>query len=170
MHTRASKLALLRLIPWALLPLALWGCAVAPSECDPAKGDASLYVKAHCLYSGEYQRRQDVRQDDLEEALRLKQVFQETLQTLQQEQARISSEKNAGQANLDNVSRSVSTLNAALQTRARNDAHLKTQISDLQQEMDKIQQLPGHTPLQQRQALSDLMVKVTDLQQSLELR
>ncbi len=146
------------------------GCAVAPSECDPSLADPSLWVKAHCLYSGEYDRREQTKRNALEEELRLKAVFEETYAALKAEQARIGQQNAVGNIQLDRVSRSVSSLQDALRSRLNTDRKLKQQISTLKVEVRKIQEQPGQSPVQQRQALSELMVKVTDLQKSLELR
>jgi chromosome segregation ATPase len=146
------------------------GCAVAPSECDPSLPDPSLWVKAHCLYSGEYDRRGQTKQDALEEELRLKAVFEETYAALKAEQLRIEQQSAVGTIQLERVSRSVSSLQEALKSRAENDRQLKQQIGTLKVEVRKIQEQPGQSPVQQRQALSELMVKVSDLQHSLELR
>lgn len=146
------------------------GCAVAPSECNPANADAGLYVKANCLYSGEYQRRAEQKRAELDEELRLKELFAQAYAALKAEQARVDQQSADERATLGEVTRSVEALRLALGERARHDVHLKQQISDLQVVVEKIQQQPGQSPVQQRQSLSELMVKVSDLQNSLDLR
>lgn len=148
----------------------LVGCAVTPSECDPRVGDPSLYVKARCLYSGEYRQREEQKRALLEEELRLKALFEETYAALQAEQVKLNDDTANSHTVLTAVSQSVATLHDALQTRAQNDKQLKKKISELRVEAEKIEQQPGQSPVQQRQALSDLMVKVSDLQKTLELR
>lgn len=146
------------------------GCAVTPSECNPANVDAGLYVKANCLYSGEYQRRADQKRAELDEELRLKDLFAQTYAALKAEQARVDQQSTDDRATLGDATQSVNALQKALKERARHDVHLKQQISDLQVVVEKIQQQPGQSPVQQRQSLTELMVKVSDLQNSLDLR
>lgn len=146
------------------------GCTVVPGDCDPAVPDAAPWVKAHCLYSGEYDRREKAKRDALEEELRLKALFEETYAALKAEQARIDLENATGRMQLEQVSRSVATLQDALRVKRADDKQLDQQIAQLKIDVKKIEEQPGQSPVQQRQALSDLMVKVSDLQQALDLR
>lgn len=146
------------------------GCATAPSECDPALANASLVTKAGCFYSGEYDRREKMKRDALEEELRIKSLFEETYAALKAEQTRIEIQSNDGRMQLEQVSESVDSLQSALLVKLANDKQLNQQISQLKVEVKKIQEQPGQSPVQQRQALSDIMVKVIDLQKTLELR
>lgn len=146
------------------------GCAVSPSECDPRTGDVSFYVKARCFYSDEYKLREEQKRAILEEELRLKELFEETYAVLKSEQEKLSTATEAHLGELTELNQSVSTLHDALQAKAKDDVRLKQQISAIRVEAEKIQQQPGQSPVQQRQALSDLMVKVSDLQKTMELR
>lgn len=158
-----------RMILASLLPVVA-GCATTPSECDPLVASVGFVTKAKCFYSGEYDRREKAKRDVLEEELRIKSLFEETYAALKAEQARIALQSTEGRIHLEQVSESVESLQSALQVKLANDKQLNHQISQLKVEVKKIQEQPGQSPVQQRQALSDLMVKVADLQQTLELR
>lgn len=146
------------------------GCAVSPSECDPRTGDVSFYVKARCFYSDEYKHREETKRAILEEELRLKELFEETYAVLKSEQEKLSTATEAHRSEFTELSQSVTSLHDALQSKAKDDIRLKQQISAIRVEAEKIKQQPGQSPVQQRQALSDLMVKVSDLQKTMELR
>lgn len=146
------------------------GCAVAPTACDPRTGDVSFYVKARCLYSDEYKHREENKRTELEEELRLKELFEETYAALKLEQDKLAEATEIRSTELSSLTQSVSTLHDALQAKVKDDVRLKQQITELRVEAEKIQQQPGQSPVQQRQALSDLMVKVSDLQKTMELR
>lgn len=148
----------------------LGGCAVTPSTCNPADADVSFYVKSKCYFSGAYARREDQKRATLEEELRIKSLFEETYAALKDEQTRLEQANTAKRSALSSVTQSVNSLQKALQTKTQADGKLKQQIAALQAEVEKIQQQPGESPMQQRQALSDLTVKVTDLQKTVDLR
>lgn len=161
-HTKAANLVLFACFSA--------GCAVSPSECDPRTGDVSFYVKARCFYSDEYKHREEQKRAILEEELRLKELFEETYAVLKSEQEKLSNATETQRGDLTELSQSVTTLHDALQAKAKDDVRLKQQISTIRVEAEKIQQQPGQSPVQQRQAISDLMVKVSDLQKAMELR
>lgn len=153
-----------------IVPLMLAGCAQHPARCDPRQADVDAVTKAQCLFSGEYARRHTEKQALLADQMRLNALFQDAYAAIQDEQSRVTMETVSSVQKMSAISTSVTQLLAALAGKSIKDKQLAGQVKEIRERMIRLQNQPGVSPLQQRQTLAELMVNVTDLQKTLDLR
>lgn len=137
-RTRKLKLAVV-----ALALLGLGGCAIDMAGCDPAAvKNASIFTKASCDFSGSYQARADDQQVKLDEVTLQRDLLQDSVRQLDNENRRLSEGIVLKRAERDRLTRSLnSTLDAIAQENANNKA-MMSQIDKAKTEVARLNSLP----------------------------
>jgi len=107
----------MRQIKLAVVTLALFGlggCAIDKAGCDPAAvKNAGIFTKAACDFSGSYQARADDKQAELDQATQQRDLLQESVKQLNDENRRLNEGIVLKRAERDRLTRSLnSTLGA----------------------------------------------------------
>jgi len=153
----------------AVVSLVISGCAIDKEGCDPAAlRTAGFFTKVSCDVSGSYQARADDQQAQLEEATRQRDLLQNSVNLLEDENRRLSEGITLKRAQRDRLTAS---LNATLAAIAQGNEQNKTvmdQIDKAKLEIDRLSNLPENTNpavLQNRiQAVQDEMDDLLKLQ------
>ena len=146
------------------------GCTVNPADCDPSVPDASALVKARCLYSGEYERRAAAKQQILEEENRLNELFNEVYKALQSELTATQADLDGSTSEHQALNDSVKTLLKELSRKGEQRQNVQAQMVQVEKDLEALKSQPGVSAVQRSHQLSDLQVKINDLQQSVGLR
>ena len=133
---------------WAVVTLALFGlggCAIDKAGCDPAAvKNASIFTKASCDFSGSYQARADDKQAELDQVTQQRDLLQESVKQLDNENRRLNEGVVLKRAERDRLTRSLnSTLGAIAQENATNK-QMMNQIEKAKAEVERLNNLPDN--------------------------
>jgi len=125
--------------------LGLGGCAVDKAGCDPAAvKNAGIFTKVSCDFSGSYQARADDKKTELDEVTRQRDLLQDSVKQLDNENRRLSEGIILKRAERDRLTRSLnSTLDAIAQENAKNKA-VMGQVDKAKAEVERLSKLPDN--------------------------
>jgi chromosome segregation ATPase len=125
--------------------LGLGGCAVDKAGCDPAAvKNAGIFTKVSCDFSGSYQARADDKKTELDEVTRQRDLLQESVKQLDNENRRLNEGIVLKRAERDRLTRSLnSTLGAIAQENTKNKA-MMSQIDKAKAEVERLNNLPDN--------------------------
>jgi|GEM_PF-683957 len=140
-----SRMGQVKLAVVTLALLGLGGCAVDKAGCDPAAvKNAGIFTKVSCDFSGSYQARADDKKTELDEVTRQRDLLQESVKQLDNENRRLNEGIVLKRAERDRLTRSLnSTLGAIAQENTKNKA-MMSQIDKAKAEVERLNNLPDN--------------------------
>jgi len=151
------------------MTLLLSGCAIDKEGCDPAAlKNAGFFTKASCDFSGSYQARADDQQVQLEQAKRERDLLQNSVKQLENENRRLEQGITLKRAQRDRLVASLNATLAAIAQENSSNQALMDQIDKAQQEIDALNELPDSTnPAAIQKRIRTVQNQITELENHL---
>lgn len=166
-HT--SRMGQVKLALVTLAVFGLGGCAIDKAGCDPAAvKSASIFTKASCDFSGSYQARANDKQAELNQVTQQRDLLQESVMQLDNENRRLSEGIVLKRAERDRLTRSLnSTLGAIAQENVTNKA-LMSQIDKAKAEVERLNKLPDNAnPVVLQKQIKAVQAEIANLNKQL---
>src|SRR5574344_2830653 len=118
-----------------VMPLMLTACTTTPDECDPT-GDPSMLAKLGCVVSGSYQKRVEVKQQEIKSLREEQQKSLNSVLELEKNRSQMIADRAYRLKQLDKIQSQIDDLRVSLKQKGALNKTLETKLANLQKAKD----------------------------------